>query len=112
MYCLPKSVWLGFVIPVCVSKNMSNVCVVVVCRDLWKEWGDSNFQIFSQNCKFHHRRLESLVDFNVLFIYHSEHYGLIFGPYGCHIIFTSIALSIVFPASTLCMYLMSFDGFF
>ena len=29
-------------------------------RDLWKEWGDSNFQIyFSQNCQFHHRRLES-----------------------------------------------------
>ena len=26
-------------------------------RDLWKEWGDSNFQIFSQNCQFHHRRL-------------------------------------------------------
>ena len=24
----------------------------------------------------------------MLFIYNSEHYGLIFGPYGCHIIFT------------------------
>ena len=35
-------------------------------RDLWKEWGDSHFQIFSQNCQFHHRRLESLEDFNVL----------------------------------------------
>ena len=29
-------------------------------RDVWKDWGDSNFQIFSQNCQFHHRRLESL----------------------------------------------------
>ena len=35
-------------------------------RDLWKEWGDSNFQNFSQNCQFHHRRLESLEHFNVL----------------------------------------------
>ena len=43
------------------------------------EWGDSNFQIFSQNCQFHHRQLESLEHFYVLFIlYHSEHYGLIF----------------------------------
>ena len=66
-----------------------NVCVVVCClfitllllyafRDLWKEGGDSNFQIFSHNCQFHHRRLESLEHFNVLFIYHSKHYGLIF----------------------------------
>ena len=37
-------------------------------RDLWKEWGESNFQIFPQNCQFHHRRLESLGHFNVLFI--------------------------------------------
>ena len=32
---------------------------------------------------FHHRRLESLDHFNVfiyIYIYHSEHYGLIFGP--------------------------------
>ena len=32
-------------------------------RDLWKEWGDSNFKIFSPNCQFHHRRLESLEHF-------------------------------------------------
>ena len=57
-------------------------------RDPWKEWVDSNFQIFSQNCQFHHRLLESLEYFNVPFIYQSEHYGLIFGPYGWHIIFT------------------------
>ena len=41
----------------------------------------------------HHRRLELLEHFNVLYIYiyiyHSEHYGLRFGPEGCHIIFTS-----------------------
>ena len=41
-----------------------------------------------QNCQFHHRRLESLEHFNVLDIYPSDHYGLIFGPYGCHIFFT------------------------
>ena len=35
-------------------------------RDLWKECVDSNFQIFSQNCQFHYRRLESLEYFNVL----------------------------------------------
>ena len=35
-------------------------------RDLWKELGDSNFQIFSPNCQFHHRRLETLEHFNVL----------------------------------------------
>ena len=53
-------------------------------RDLWKEWGDSNFKIFSQNGQFHHMRLESLEHFNVIFIYHSEHYSLIFRGY--HII--------------------------
>ena len=37
-------------------------------QDLWKEWGDSNFQIFSQNCQSHRRRLESLEHLNVLFI--------------------------------------------
>ena len=35
-------------------------------RDLWKEWGDSNFQIFSQNCQLHHMQLESLEHFNVI----------------------------------------------
>ena len=34
---------------------------------------------YLQNCQFHHRRLESLEIFNVLYyIYHSEHYGLSF----------------------------------
>ena len=48
-------------------------------RDLWKEWGYSNFQIFSQNSQFPHRPLESLEHFNVFFnIYNSEHYGFIF----------------------------------
>ena len=54
-------------------------------RDLWKEWGDSNFQIFSQNCQFHHRRLESLEHFKSIFRNHYEPYGLIFRGY--HIIF-------------------------
>ena len=32
--------------------------------------GDSNFQFFSQNCQFHHRRLVSLGHLHVL-LYHS-----------------------------------------
>ena len=57
-------------------------------RNLWKEWGDSNLQIFSQNCQFHHSGWSS---WNILmcfyiYIYHSEHYGLLFRTY--HIIFT------------------------
>ena len=45
--------------------------------ELPEELGDSNFQIFSQNCQFHLRRLGSLEHFNVFFFqYHSEHYGL------------------------------------
>ena len=35
-------------------------------QNLWKEWGNSDFQIFTQNCQFHHWRLESLGYFNVL----------------------------------------------
>ena len=59
--------------------------VVVVCLPRPMEGsGDSNFQIFPQNCQFHHRQLEPLEHFNVLFIYHSEHYSLIFRGY--HII--------------------------
>ena len=59
--------------------------------------------------------------FSVLFIYNSEHNGLIFEHHGCHIIFTRsplfhvcVYISIFF-ASTLCMcvtYLRSFDRFF
>ena len=40
--------------------------MLLASRDLRKEWGDSNFQIFSQSCQFNHRRLESLEHFNVL----------------------------------------------
>ena len=48
--------------------------------DLRKEWGDSNFRIFSQNFQFPHRRLELLEHLSFFIIYHSWHYGLIFGP--------------------------------
>ena len=63
-------------------------------RDLWKEWGDSNFQIFSHNYQFHHRRLESLEHLMCFFIYNSEHYGLIFRGY--HIIFTGLFFFLFF----------------
>ena len=65
---------------ICVGHDLNRL-LLYAFRDLWKEWGDSNFQIFSHNCEFHHRRMESLEHFNVLFvIYHSEHYDIIFGP--------------------------------
>ena len=35
-------------------------------RDICEEWGDSNFQLSSQNCQFHHRQVES-EHFNVCF---------------------------------------------
>ena len=56
-----------------------------------------------QNCQFHHRRLESLVHFNVLYIYiyHSEHYGLSFLD-----LTSPFFLYISIFASTLCMCVM------
>ena len=36
---------------------------------LWKELGDSNFQIFSENCQFHYRRLESEHFYVKIYIY-------------------------------------------
>ena len=89
-------------------------------RDLWKEWDDSNCQIFPQNCQFHHSRLESLVKaFNVFFKIYiilsttvsvlDPKDAILFlqGPFFVHFH--------LFVASTLCMcamYLTSFDGFF
>ena len=40
------------------NEPTSCLLLLFAFRDLWKEWGDSNFQISSQNCQFHHRRLE------------------------------------------------------
>ena len=66
-----------------INSNIINDIVVVLLlfafRYLWKEWGDSNFQIFF------HRTASSTTGgwscwniFNVLDIYPSEHYGLSF----------------------------------
>ena len=76
--------------------------LLFVFRDLWKAWGDSNFQIFSQDCQFHHMRLESLEHFNV-------HLYIILSTVsffrGYHIIFTGLFFHFVyisiFFASTL-----------
>ena len=38
-------------------RMLASTLLLFAFRDLWKEWDDSNFQIFSQNCQFHHRRL-------------------------------------------------------
>ena len=43
---------------VIIAYIMVLLLLVYAFQDLWKEWGDSNFQIFSQNCQFHHRLLE------------------------------------------------------
>ena len=46
-----------------------HVVVIVVCLQRpmeGMEWGDFNFQIFSQSCQFYYSRLESLEHFNVL----------------------------------------------
>ena len=57
-------------------------------RDLWKEWGDSNFHIFSQSCQFHHRRLQLLEHFKCTFYIILSTTVSFFGPLRCHIIFT------------------------
>ena len=63
-----------------------------------------------QNCQFHHRRLESLEDFNVLYIYISfwALRSLIFGLYGCFFFYYKVSLFCIHFhfASTLCMCVM------
>ena len=65
-----------------------------------------------QNCQFHHRRLESLDNFNVFYIYHSEHYGLSFLDFTDAFFLTRSPFFVYISifASTLCtcvMYLTS-----
>ena len=85
-------------------------CVVVVRLPRPME-GNGVTPIFRslQNCQFHHRRLESLEHFNVLYIYiyHSLR-SLIFGPYGCPFLLFFLQglpffVYISIFASTLCM---------
>ena len=63
-----------------------------------------------QNCQLHHRRLESLEHFNVLYIYiyHSEYYGLSFLDLTDAIFFTRSPFFVYISifASTLCMCVM------
>ena len=47
-------------------------------RDLWKEWGDSNVQIFFTELPVPPQAAGVVGTFNVLDIYPSEHYGLSF----------------------------------
>ena len=75
--------------------------------------GNGVTQIFRslQNWQFHHRRLESLENFNVLYIYIYITFwalrSLIFGPYGCHCFTMSHFFCILsIFASTLCMCVM------
>ena len=53
-----SEVWYG------IEKKLAEIAAMLwllyAFRDLW------NFQIFSQNCQFHHRRLESLEHFNII----------------------------------------------
>ena len=81
------------------------------------------FRSFHRTASSHLRRLELLEHFNVPFfyIYHSEHYGLIFLEdtilflQGLLFLHFCVHFHIFSPQSTLCMcvmYLTSFDGFF
>ena len=91
--------------------HVAQVLLVFAFRNLWNEWGDSNFQIFSQNCLFHHRRLELLDIFNVfLYIILSTTVSFLEDS----ILFLQCLLFFTFVC-TLCMcvmYLTSFDGLF
>ena len=58
-------------------------------RDLWKEWGDSNFQIFFHRMPVPPQAAGVVGTFNVPDIYPSEHYGLsFFGPLRMPFFFT------------------------
>ena len=71
------------------------VRAVVVCLPRPMEgMGWLQFSDLFTECQFHHRRMESSEHLMYFFIYNSEHYGLIFGPYRCHIIFTMSSLFI------------------
>ena len=63
---------------------LRGLLLLVAFQDLWKEWGDSNFQIFFTELPVPPQAAGVVGTFNVLDIYPSEHYGLsFFGPYGC-----------------------------
>ena len=65
--------------------------------------GSLQFSDLSHNCQFHHRRLESLEHFIVLFIiYNSEHYGLIFDLKDAMIFFYKV--SIFLQVHLVCVY--------
>ena len=61
-----------------------------------------------QNFQFHHKRLESFEHFNMLYIYHSEHYGLSFLDLSVAIFFTRSPFFVYISicASTLLMCVM------
>ena len=66
----------------CVNRHQCTLYIYVCCccspsETYGRKWVTPIFRSL-QNCQFHHRRLESLEHFNVLYIYHSEHYGLSF----------------------------------
>ena len=71
-------------------------------RDLWKEWGDSNFQIFSQNCQFYNMPLESLEHFNELL------YVILMIPYDFYKVFFYIFVYTLH----MCYVFNAIDGFF
>ena len=57
----------------------TSLLLLFAFRDLWKEWGDSNFQIFfSTELPVPPQAAGVVGTFNVLDIYPSEHYGLSF----------------------------------
>ena len=69
-FCLPNSVAVSVLSFVVVCGLVLGCCVIVVLLPRPME-GNGVTPIFRslQNCQFHHRRVESLEHFNVLYIY-------------------------------------------
>ena len=61
-----------------IKKDASLNLLLFAFRDLWKEWGDSNFKIFFTELPVPPQAAGVVGTFNVLDIYPSEHYGLSF----------------------------------
>ena len=93
------------------------MCVVVVCLPRPMERGDSNFQIFLQNCQFHYRQIESLEHLMCFLLYIILSTTVSFLDLKDYF-FYKVSFLCTFPifsASTLYMCVMcltSFDGLF
>ena len=98
----------------------SGKIIVVVCLPRPVEGrGDSKFQMFSQNCQFHHRRLESLEHFKCAYYIILSTTVSSFGPKDAILFFTILLLLMcTFPVflhvryafNVICRILLMTDG--